>query len=408
MATVRVIDRYKKTGTLAGKRWEVFVDYYTETGDRIQRRQGFATEADARAYELEARAKLKTGRRVAPSELSIGQAFTEHLERRLGAQEIGANTYSVQRSTFDNTYGALSEAPIHTLPITVDERVLKAKVERIYAIETERGIKGSTLAYADMLLRGMFRHLVEDEELLAVSPMERITKPKATVAVITTWTRVQWDRFWAQETGGENEALWLLLTETSLRIGEVQALRWGQVDLEAGALRVAAGISRVFADEGKRSMREDVVPWAKTPQSLRVIEFGPRMAEVLKRYRRRAIEDGLALGRGFSDESFLFPAQLRRGEHISGTTVRKRLRTACKAAKVPELKPHELRHTGATIAIGAGVPIDVQMRRMGHANMKTLQRYLHPGEEERAQAAALIDAALHPRPQAGRSRKQKT
>lgn len=165
--------------------------------------------------------------------------------------------------------------------------------------------------------------------------------------------------------------LWATAFYTGLRIGELQALDWIHVDLDANVLRVErswdrkAGFIAAKSGAGRRA-----VP---IPRVLR-----PFLAA-------RKLEAG---GSGLVFRT-------RYGNPFQPSNVRRDARRWWEKAGLASITPHDCRHTYASLMIAAGVNAKALSTYMGHASIKmTLDRYGHlmPGNE--AEAAQLLDGYL--------------
>ncbi len=167
--------------------------------------------------------------------------------------------------------------------------------------------------------------------------------------------------------------LWATALYAGLRRGELMGLRWQDVDLIAGVLRVA----RAW-DPKEREMI--------APKSTAGVRRVPIPAAL------RAYLAPLKLASGAEPDALVFGV---RGEPFSASSVGERANRAWKAAKLDAITLHECRHTFASLMIAAGVNAKALSTFMGHANISiTLDRYGHlmPGAED--EAAGLMDAYL--------------
>ena len=169
----------------------------------------------------------------------------------------------------------------------------------------------------------------------------------------------------------EDRAVWAAAFYAGLRLGELLALRDGDVDLEAGVIRVErswdphVGVIEPKSRAGRRS-----VPI--------VAALRPHLA-ARKLRRRRAAE-------------FFFGD---RGRPFNRNALVNRAHRAWKKAQLAPIGLHECRHTFASILIAAGVNAKALSTYLGHSSIQiTLDRYGHlmPGNEE--EAVALVDAYL--------------
>ena len=170
-----------------------------------------------------------------------------------------------------------------------------------------------------------------------------------------------------------DRAVWATAMYAGLRRGELRALRWADVDLAAGVIRVERGWdAKQGAIEGKSRAARRTVPIAA------------RLRDHLLEHKLRTGRDGEALAFGVTATDPLEPSNLRR-----------RALTAWKAAALAPITLHECRHTFASLGIAAGLNAKGLSIYMGHASVTiTLDRYGHlfPGNEH--EASGLLDAYL--------------
>jgi integrase len=176
----------------------------------------------------------------------------------------------------------------------------------------------------------------------------------------------------------QTAALYLTAALTGLRMGELFALRWKDIDL--GVARVH--VRRNYTGAPKR---------VKAPKSGKVRSV-PLVDEV------RVALNGLSQ-RDYLDgpDDLVFPSQ--RGGHLDDMAVRRAFVRALEAAGLPRIRFHDLRHCFATLAVQHWEPTRVQAY-CGHAHITTTMRYVHhaPADED---AATLSDALREKRSRDG-------
>ena len=151
-----------------------------------------------------------------------------------------------------------------------------------------------------------------------------------------------------------------LSLKTGLRIGEVCALRWEDVDFDAQVIKVRHTIVRIKEKEGKTAL---ILDTPKTKSSLRDIPIFSSLLPVLKQIEKNRKSDFVIS----SEESFVSPR-----------TYENRYHQVCKQAGIRRVNYHTLRHTFATRCIEAGVDVKSLSEILGHANVGiTLNTYVH-------------------------------
>lgn len=171
-------------------------------------------------------------------------------------------------------------------------------------------------------------------------------------------------------------ALVLLGAWCAMRYGELAELRRKDLDLTAGVIRVRRGVAFVG---GKA-----IVGTPKTEAGRRTVTIPPHVLPALRRH----LDEFAAPGA----EGLIFPAV--SGGHVHPTTSNKPFRRACIAAGVPELRFHDLRHSGAVLAAQAGATIADLMARLGHSTPGAAMRYQHTAQGRDAMIAARLSAMI--------------
>lgn len=185
--------------------------------------------------------------------------------------------------------------------------------------------------------------------------------------------------------GDRLEAVYELALTTGLRIGELLALRWKDLNLEDRIMRVSRTLSA--AKEGPRFT---------SPKSGkgRAISLTRPTAESLSRHRAAQNRWRLSAGTLWEDHDLVFPTASGNPMRPNSLTGRS-FKPLLKRAGLPEIRFHDLRHTCATLLLGSGHNPKLVQELLGHASIAmTLDRYSHvmPGMAE--QTAAAMEAAL--------------
>jgi integrase len=161
----------------------------------------------------------------------------------------------------------------------------------------------------------------------------------------------------------------LLLVLTGSRVGELLALRWGNVDLNARLLRVVETVYDGHFDK------------PKTKRGMRTIPIGAATGELLTA-RRPVAPDVRALVFAKSDGTPLDRWNL----------LRKHLKPAAKKSGLPGVTWHLLRHSHATMLDGVGTPIGTMQSLLGHSAPEiTREIYLHAIPEEQRRAVESVE-----------------
>ena len=174
----------------------------------------------------------------------------------------------------------------------------------------------------------------------------------------------------------------LVALGTGMRLSEMRALQWQDVDFDAALIQVRRSADR----------HNVIVDRVKSDKSRRTIALPPVLVEVLRSHHKYLLEEKLRLRPIWQDLGLVFPRQ--DGGVLGISMINPPLQTISKRAGV-DINFHGFRHTHASDLIAANVHPKVISERLGHASISiTLDKYGHlfPGSQD--EAAAKIDAAL--------------
>jgi integrase len=349
-------------------------------------RKTFPTLAAAKAWRQDAQVGLRKGTMRAPSSVTIRQAAEAWL--------AGARDGSVR-----NRSGAVYKpSAIRGYDAALRDRILpdfgglrlsdlqRRDVQDLADRLVSKGLDPSTIRNALMPLRVIYRRAVSRGDV-AVNPCtglelpavegrrDRIASPEEGAALLATLPM-------------PDRAVWATAMYAGLRSGEMQGLRWEDIDFAKGLIRVERSFdpSGVFVEPKSKAGRRRV----PIPAVLR-----STLAELKLRSGRA---EGLVFGRTpqvpFDHSSFVrrarkaWKAENKRREEDLGRELEP-------GEAVNPIGFHECRHTFASLMIAAGVNAKALSTYMGHSSITiTIDRYGHlmPGNED--EAAGLLDALL--------------
>lgn len=184
----------------------------------------------------------------------------------------------------------------------------------------------------------------------------------------------------------------LLDLGTGLRVGELLALRWQDVDLESKTIRVQQALSRVRIQGGtiKTALRFQPLKTAKSRRSIPLPE--PIVAE-LRRHKARQNEEKLRAGKGYTDHGLVFCSEL--GQPVDPRNLTRKLDQLIRQAGVPRINMHALRHTYATRLLEMNEHPKVVQELLGHSQISlTLDIYSHVMPEVKQKAAEKLNDVL--------------
>jgi integrase len=382
-------------------------------GRRYLTRGGFATKRAAEAALVEALAEhgRTPNATVEPSKMT--------LERFL-VDEWLPTTRSLKQST---AAGYRQQVDSYITPRLGHVRLCDltpGQIVKFYGFLIERGGKSRrkgaepftqplserSVHKTHVVLGSALQHAVE-MGLVRANPVLQIPKknrPKQSGGSdkpeMKVWSADQAAAFIAATAGDRWASIYDLDLNTGLRRGELAGLRWVDVDLDAAVLSVRR--NRVVVD----GQVLDVTPKSKKP---RVVDLDVETVAMLRRWRRRQLEERMAWGEAWTDSGYVFTIEDGKALHPEtiGWHLERLTRTVNRAITkaqgdkpgpaptIPAIRLHDLRHTHATLGLAAGIPVKVMSERLGHASTQiTMDLYSHVIPGMQADAAAKIGGLL--------------
>lgn len=345
------------------------------------RRRGFATRKAAVAELNKVLATLAAEVYIAPDTTTL----REYLEKTW----LPAIEHTVKPLTYESYRRALRlhviERPLSARRLQqVDGPALNAHYALLLAGDaTHAPIGAKTTRYVATVLHRAFRDAIR-WQAIARNPVEASDPPRPPERLeMTTWTPGQLHRFLEAARDHRHSALWWILGTTGMRRGEALGLRWSDIDLDKGEIKVQRAL--VTGEGGKR--------WStpKTRSGWRTVSIDEDTVAVLRTHKARQNAEKLALGAGYRDED-LVTAQ-DDGSTVSPTRITEQFGRLSRRAGLPHIRLHDLRHTFATQALAAGVNPKIVQEALGHAHVSvTLGIYSHVDQTMQANAAQLLAA----------------
>ena len=169
---------------------------------------------------------------------------------------------------------------------------------------------------------------------------------------------------------------------TGLRIGEICALKWNDINITEGTITVSRTIERIYMVEGEKKHTELVISSPKTKNSCREIPMSKELLAIVKPLKKIVNDNFYVLT---NDEH---PTEPR--------TYRNYYNGLMEKLGIPRLKYHGLRHSFATRCIEAGCDYKTVSVLLGHSNISTtLNLYVHPNMEQKKRCITKMFKSLY-------------
>jgi integrase len=335
------------------------------------------TQRAVRDKLIAARRQVQQGLPLPHERLTLGAWLTEWLET--------VARVSVHPSTFRAYLGYVNHRLLtHRTARQALTRVSPSDLDRLFADLRQAGLKPRTVEQIRAIIRRSLN--VALKRSLVVRNVATLTDPphverNEAPALSSEEAR----RLLGALRAEPRYPLYAFALATGLRLGELLGLRWEDVDLDTGIVRVRQAAQRI-AQETR------FVP-PKTNRSRRQIVIPASTIALLRSHRARQAEQRLALGSEWGDSGLIFTNDF--GAPLVGTSVTNGFQRALARAGLPRMRFHDLRHGTASLLLAEGVNPRVVMERLGHSTIAlTLGTYSHVIPALDQEAAMRLDRAL--------------
>lgn len=179
--------------------------------------------------------------------------------------------------------------------------------------------------------------------------------------------------------------IFLTLSYTGMRAGELVALKWKDIDFKGQTI----SITKTYYNPKNNTLDYELVT-PKTRKSRRTIVVGDEVMVALKEHHIAQIKVKEYYGESYHNQGFIFAKKERQpGYPIFIKTIENRMKRLLKVAELNEgLTPHSLRHTHTSLLAEAQVGLEQIMDRLGHSDDETTKNiYLHVTKEMKKEAS---------------------
>ncbi|MFH1102451.1 MAG: site-specific integrase [Pseudomonadota bacterium] len=373
--SVKVRERPKGSGT-----WWIFIDHQGKRkSKKIGKDKRLATEA-AKVIQ----AKLVMGD-VGIKEKQSLPVFKDYAQQWLEGY--------VRPLRKPSTCERYEQAMKHILPLIGNkpmDQITKGDVRDVLLSIYRQGLSNSTVSIARDVISGPFGHAV-DAEMLQVNPaigiLKRLNLERQKRLSVEPLTRDEVDLFLTtcQNRYPEYYEFFLCAFRTGMRLGELIALHWGDIDFNGKFIVV------------RRSYRRGLVDTTKTGKERRV-DMSDQLEAALRSLLTRRKREALSMGKGEPVEIVFHQA----GDYLPQNSVRNFFKRVLRKAGLREIRIHDMRHTFASLLLSNGESPVYVKEQLGHSSISiTVDIYGHLIPSSNRKAVNWLDSQLsatHPQP----------
>jgi integrase len=365
--------RAKGEGSIAWsekhQRWEVKIDLPPgPNGKRRRARVTARTEAEAVRKLDEMKRRTVMGQPATDKRTTVGAYLEDWLEQRAAIGDIAEGTLrnykDVNRLYLNRHLGRVK------LTALTPQHVERAMAAMMAGDDDHRPVSARTAQLARAVLRKALTDAVR-EGLLPRNAAQLARAPRQERREGRTLSPEQGRALLAATADHRLHAAFVVSLMLGLRRGEVLGLTWGDVDLDGARLTVRHQLQRTEA--GLRLVD------TKTAGSVRALNMPKPVVDALRAHR--AANPGTPAALVFTSES---------GGPYDPDNWRRLVYATTEKVLGEKWSPHELRHSAASILLGAGVPLKIVSEVLGHSSIRiTADVYSHLLESDRTAAEAM-------------------
>jgi integrase len=338
-------------------------------------------KARAKARLVELLHQINTGEHVLRATVTV-RAYVESWL----AAPVGLNPKTVLRYrqlTQQQIYPYLGSIELQRL----DESHIQIWHGQLLAAGGQNGkpLSARTVGHAHRVLHTALARAVLGKKVFR-NVASQVPPPKVQKKEVTSLTAEQIGDLFAKLQGHRLYIPAVVALGTGLRRGELLALQWQNIDLDAGFLRVERSLGQA---EKKLYFKAP-----KSQAGRRSLSLAPFVVDALRQHRKEQLELRMALGLGKQAAEALVFANLD-GSPLSPDKLSRDWANLVIARKLPKVSFHGLRHSNVSMLIDGGLDVHTVSRRIGHSSASlTLGTYTHMYRRKDAEAADAIEAAL--------------
>lgn len=329
------------------------------------------------AERVLAEALIRVERReygTAPLRLTTGQYIMQWLEAIAGYLKPGTvRSYSVHLKRLVPFLGQIPLAKLTALDV---QQALAALPQDLAPATRRATFDTLGTALRQAVRWGLIHH----------DPTAGVIRPQKNFREIKVWTEEEILRFLETARKSNYHIVFYLALATGMRLGEILALTWDNIDFDLGVIHVNR--SMTYCASGHLFQEP------KTRAARRRIPVDEKTLTVLRQHKKDQAAQRLKAGPRW--ENYNLVCCTRLGRPLRHADVYHRLRPLALEAGVPVLRFHDLRHTHATVLLRQNVHPKVVAERLGHTRVAfTLDTYSHVLPDTQAQAVRAIYAVLN-------------
>lgn len=370
-----------------GKTWSYSVDLgRDESGKRKKKgKGGFRTQKEAKEAAAILEAELANGifmdeKKVTFYEFS-NQWLLEH------SSDIKPATFRLYEYAKNILCGYFANIKLKDITRMKYQKFLTVLFDKQYSTKTIKLIH----TIANLILKSACKYdlLRENPISLVKIPKQKIQIPLSATETIPKYLEKDELKTFLLTVRNHRDncnfyPIFLTLSYTGLRRGELVALKWSDIDFQNKTISISKNLYY-----GKGGIKNYILQSPKTKSSIRSIVVTDNVLQELQKLRNTQKKEQMLNRQCWHEENFIFTSHQYPGYPINPNLIWNIMKKMLKSSNLnTNLSPHSLRHTHTSLLAESGVSLEAIMERLGHSNDNiTRSIYLHVTKKTKSEAA---------------------
>lgn len=358
------------------KKWEFVLDYY-EKGKRKQiRRRGFKTKREAKDTLITIQQEVQQNEYIGTNKTTV-EAFVDKWLKNERVHEC-------EDATFYNNTLYLKNHVKPRIGFIQMQKMDAETCQDFVSAMSEEGYARNTIDRVTTMLKLAFDRAVV-YKVIKENYMRQVKLPRTENKEMPVWSTDQINTFLHFTKGKKRYCAYAIALFTGMRQGEILGLRWKDVDFNKKVISV----NQTLVNYGK-----NIKHGAKTKSGVRTISIPNQLIDILIDQRQSYEKLKEKLGNDFIDLDLVIFNE-RNGKFIFPGNLTKSYMRDVKAAGLPHIPFHSMRHSHATMLIQKNVNVKLISERLGHSKIGiTLDTYSHVTPNMQQEVASQIDELI--------------
>ncbi len=332
----------------------------------------------------EALGRVKAGKYVAPSRMTVGEWMDTWLNDYMKPSLRPTTWGSYEMQIRQHIKPALGHLRLVQLQTSHLQRLYNEKLAGGRADGKAGGLSPRSVRYIHTVIHIALEQALKEQHI-TINPANVVKLPRVTKKEMNTLDIEGISKFLEAARDTRHYAAYLLELATGLRRGELLGLRWQDVDLKAGTLRVTQQYVRT--NDG------NIFQAPKTNLSRRTVQIPQNVVKEIRAHKAWQAQYRLALGEAYENNDLVFCNE--DGRPLDPRSFTRHFGRVLARAGLPKMCFHDLRHTFATLSLQEGVSARAIQEALGHHTAAfTMTTYSHVTDRMKQDASDKIGNLL--------------